>query len=375
MMILSLELQSKNQSLTNGVNQMKIAFTGGGTIGHVAVNMALIPKALEQNIECIYIGSKNGIEKETITKQFPDIKYFGISSGKLRRYFSVENAKDVFKVQKGIMDALIVLKKEKPDIVFSKGGFVAVPVTIAAKMLKIKTIIHESDVTPGLANKLALKFANKLYTTFEDTLNYVPREKSDYVGSIIRDDLFSGDEQKGYQITQFNKDKKVIMVMGGSLGSTVINKAVRENIDVLLDDYQIIHLVGRGNLDISLNRQGYYQREFVSTDLMHLYKITDIMISRAGANAIFEFLALQKPMILIPLGKDQSRGDQIENANIFKTKGFAQVIDESDVNGQVLLKTLQKVENEYSVIVDRMKDNKSIHTAGSLLEKIIKDAQ
>ncbi|WP_414054941.1 undecaprenyldiphospho-muramoylpentapeptide beta-N-acetylglucosaminyltransferase [Macrococcus equi] len=354
---------------------MKIAFTGGGTIGHVAVNMALIPKALDQNIECIYIGSKNGIEKETITKQFPDIKYFGISSGKLRRYFSVENAKDVFKVQKGIMDALIVLKNEKPDIVFSKGGFVAVPVTIAAKMLKIKTIIHESDVTPGLANKLALKFANKLYTTFEDTLNYVPREKSDYVGSIIRDDLFSGDEQKGYQITQFNKDKKVIMVMGGSLGSTVINKTIRENIDVLLQDYQIIHLVGRGNLDISLNRQGYYQREFVSTDLMHLYKITDIMISRAGANAIFEFLALQKPMILIPLGKDQSRGDQIENANIFKTKGFAQVIDESDLNGQVLLKTLQKVENEYSVIVDRMKDNKSIHTAGSLLEKIIKDAQ
>ncbi|MGK0554042.1 undecaprenyldiphospho-muramoylpentapeptide beta-N-acetylglucosaminyltransferase [Macrococcus capreoli] len=354
---------------------MKIAFTGGGTIGHVAVNMALIPQAQQQNIECIYIGSKNGIEKDEITKRFPDVKYFGISSGKLRRYLSVENAKDIFKVQKGIIDALLVLKKEKPDIVFSKGGFVAVPVTIAAKMLNIKTIIHESDVTPGLANKLALKFANKMYTTFEETLKYVPKEKADYVGSIIRDDLFTGDSQKGYQITQFNQNKKVIMIMGGSLGSKTINNTIRENLDALLNHYQIIHLVGRGNLDISIQKQGYYQREYVSEELMHLYKITDIMISRAGANALFEFVALKKPMILIPLGLDQSRGDQIDNANIFKSKGLAEVIQEADLTKASLLATIHAIDSNSNEIIKQMEKEQSQHTAASLLNKIIDDTK
>ncbi|WP_414049657.1 undecaprenyldiphospho-muramoylpentapeptide beta-N-acetylglucosaminyltransferase [Macrococcus animalis] len=354
---------------------MKIAFTGGGTIGHVAVNMALIPAAKQQNIDCIYIGSKTGIEKDEITKRFPEIKYYGISSGKLRRYISIDNAMDIFKVQKGIIDALMVLKKEKPDIVFSKGGFVAVPVTIAAKMLKIKTIIHESDVTPGLANKLALKFANKLYTTFEETLKYVPSEKADYVGSIIRDDLFSGEALKGYQLTNFNHEKKVIMIMGGSLGSRMINKAVRDNLDTLLKNYQIIHLVGRGNLDIAIQRQGYYQREYVSEELMHLYKITDIMISRAGSNALFEFLALQKPMILIPLGLDQSRGDQIDNAKIFKGKGIAEVIQETDVSSEKLLQMIEKVEDNYIAMTEKMEQEQSMHTATTLLNKIIQDVK
>lgn len=354
---------------------MKIAFTGGGTIGHVAVNMALIPKAEAQRIECIYIGSKNGIEKDEITKRFPNVKYYGISSGKLRRYISAENLKDIFKVQKGVLDALRVLKREKPDIVFSKGGFVAVPVTIAAKMLNIKTIIHESDVTPGLANKLALKFANRFYTTFEETLKYVPREKSDYVGGIIRDDLFSGDVLKAYQITQFNRDKKVLMIMGGSLGSKIINQVVRDNLDILLKKYQIIHLVGRGNLDISIQKNGYYQREFVSEELMHLYKITDIMISRAGSNALYEFLALKIPMILIPLGLDRSRGDQIENAKIFKSKGFAEVLHESELNSQNIINTIGKVEENYSEIKNKMHTEQVTYTAETLLEKIIFDAK
>lgn len=354
---------------------MKIAFTGGGTIGHVAVNMALIPKAKENKIDCIYIGSKNGIEKEEITKRFPEVKYYGISSGKLRRYISTENIKDIFKVQKGLIDALRVLKKEKPDIVFSKGGFVAVPVTIAAKILNIKTIIHESDVTPGLANKLALKFATKLYTTFEETLKYVPADKSDYVGSIIRDDLFSGEASKAYQITQFNRYKKVVMIMGGSLGSKIINQVIRNNLDILLNKYQIIHLVGRGNLDISIHKSGYYQREFVSQELMHLYKITDIMISRAGANALFEFLALQKPMILIPLGLDQSRGDQIENAKIFKDKGFARVLEEDQLDSQSLINALENVEENYDVMKNKMQKEQVTYTAETLLQKIIFDAK
>ena len=223
----------------------KIAFTGGGTVGHVSVNLSLIPTALAKGHEAFYIGSQKGIEREMIESQLPEIKYHVISSGKLRRYLSFDNFKDIFKVLKGIIDARRVLKKEKPDLLFSKGGFVSVPVVIAARSLKIPTIIHESDLTPGLANKIALKFAKKIYTTFEDTLNYLPKDKADFVGATVREDLKSGNKSRGYQLTQFSSDKKVLLVMGGSLGSKKLNDTIRGNLDALLKTYQIIHLTGK----------------------------------------------------------------------------------------------------------------------------------
>ncbi|PAG22967.1 UDP-N-acetylglucosamine--N-acetylmuramyl-(pentapeptide) pyrophosphoryl-undecaprenol N-acetylglucosamine transferase, partial [Staphylococcus aureus] len=299
----------------------KIAFTGGGTVGHVSVNLSLIPTALSQGYEALYIGSKNGIEREMIESQLPEIKYYPISSGKLRRYISLENAKDVFKVLKGILDARKVLKKEKPDLLFSKGGFVSVPVVIAAKSLNIPTIIHESDLTPGLANKIALKFAKKIYTTFEETLNYLPKEKADFIGATIREDLKNGNAHNGYQLTGFNENKKVLLVMGGSLGSKKLNSIIRENLDALLQQYQVIHLTGKGLKDAQVKKSGYIQYEFVKEDLTDLLAITDTVISRAGSNAIYEFLTLRIPMLLVPLGLDQSRGDQIDNANHFADKG------------------------------------------------------
>ena len=235
----------------------KIAFTGGGTVGHVSVNLSLIPTALEKGHQVFYIGSKNGIEREMIESQISNIKYYPISSGKLRRYLSFENAKDVFKVLKGILDARRVLKKEKPDLLFSKGGFVSVPVVIAARSLNIPTIIHESDLTPGLANKISLKFSKKIYTTFEDTLKYLPKDKADFVGATIREDLKEGNQQKGYEITGFDSDKKVLLVMGGSLGSKKLNDIIRENLEALLHDYQIIHLTGHGLVDESYKQKGY----------------------------------------------------------------------------------------------------------------------
>ncbi|HDN0825969.1 TPA: undecaprenyldiphospho-muramoylpentapeptide beta-N-acetylglucosaminyltransferase, partial [Staphylococcus aureus] len=292
----------------------KIAFTGGGTVGHVSVNLSLIPTALSQGYEALYIGSKNGIEREMIESQLPEIKYYPISSGKLRRYISLENAKDVFKVLKGILDARKVLKKEKPDLLFSKGGFVSVPVVIAAKSLNIPTLIHESDLTPGLANKIALKFAKKIYTTFEETLNYLPKEKADFIGATIREDLKNGNAHNGYQLTGFNENKKVLLVMGGSLGSKKLNSIIRENLDALLQQYQVIHLTGKGLKDAQVKKSGYIQYEFVKEDLTDLLAITDTVISRAGSNAIYEFLTLRIPMLLVPLGLDQSRGDQIDNA-------------------------------------------------------------
>ncbi|MCJ0934289.1 undecaprenyldiphospho-muramoylpentapeptide beta-N-acetylglucosaminyltransferase [Mammaliicoccus sciuri] len=351
----------------------KIAFTGGGTIGHVAVNLALIPEAQKRDIETIYIGSKNGIEKEMITDSAKDTKYIPISSGKLRRYLSFENLKDVFKVLKGVLDARKVLKKEKPDLVFSKGGFVSVPVIIAAKSLKIPSIVHESDVTPGLANKISMKFANKMYTTFEETLKYVPKEKSDYIGAIIREDLRDGSKEEGYQLTGFNDQLPVLLIMGGSLGSKALNKAIRDNLDYLTKKYQIIHLTGKGHVDQNIKNANYVQYEFVSNELMHFYAITDTVISRAGANAIYEFATLKLPMLLIPLGLDQSRGDQIDNAKIFEKNGYAQVLQEKDVNQSNLISQLDKLENEREDIIDKMSHFKESYTKETLFNKIESD--
>lgn len=352
----------------------KIAFTGGGTVGHVSVNLSLIPTALEKEHQVFYIGSKNGIEREMIESQISNIKYYPISSGKLRRYLSFENAKDVFKVLKGILDARRVLKKEKPDLLFSKGGFVSVPVVIAARSLNIPTIIHESDLTPGLANKISLKFSKKIYTTFEDTLKYLPKDKADFVGATIREDLKEGNQQKGYEITGFDSDKKVLLVMGGSLGSKKLNDIIRENLEALLHDYQIIHLTGHGLVDESYKQKGYIQYEFVKEELTHLLSITDTVVSRAGSNAIYEFLTLRIPMLLIPLGLDQSRGDQIDNAKYFESKGYGKMIPEDQLTQFKLLEQLKQIESHRNDIIHQMESYKESYTKEDLFNKILNDA-
>ena len=352
----------------------KIAFTGGGTVGHVSVNLSLIPTALEKGHQVFYIGSKNGIEREMIESQLSNIKYYPISSGKLRRYLSFENAKDVFKVLKGILDARRVLKKEKPDLLFSKGGFVSVPVVIAARSLNIPTIIHESDLTPGLANKISLKFSKKIYTTFEDTLKYLPKDKADFVGATMREDLKEGNQQKGYEITGFDSDKKVLLVMGGSLGSKKLNDIIRENLEALLHDYQIIHLTGHGLVDESYKQKGYIQYEFVKEELTHLLSITDTVVSRAGSNAIYEFLTLRIPMLLIPLGLDQSRGDQIDNAKYFESKGYGKMIPEDQLTQFKLLEQLKQIESHRTDITHQMESYKESYTKEDLFNKILNDA-
>ena len=352
----------------------KIAFTGGGTVGHVSVNLSLIPTALEKGHQVFYIGSKSGIEREMIESQISNIKYYPISSGKLRRYVSFENAKDVFKVLKGILDARRVLKKEKPDLLFSKGGFVSVPVVIAARSLNIPTIIHESDLTPGLANKISLKFSKKIYTTFEDTLKYLPKDKADFVGATIREDLKEGNQQKGYEITGFDSDKKVLLVMGGSLGSKKLNDIIRENLEALLHDYQIIHLTGHGLVDESYKQKGYIQYEFVKEELTHLLSITDTVVSRAGSNAIYEFLTLRIPMLLIPLGLDQSRGDQIDNAKYFESKGYGKMIPEDQLTQFKLLEQLKQIESHRTDITHQMESYKESYTKEDLFNKILNDA-
>ena len=320
----------------------KIILTGGGTAGHVTPNIALLPALKEAGYEVEYIGSYNGMEKELIEKE--GIPYHGISSGKLRRYFDWKNFSDPFRVIHGYGQARSLIKKIKPAIIFSKGGFVSVPVVLAAKSLHVPAIIHESDMTPGLANRIAMRGAVKICSNFPETLKYLPEGKGVLTGSPIRQQLLHGDRQKALEFTGLPGEKPILLIIGGSLGSVFINNAVRGAIDELLERFEIIHLCGKGNLDHSLDgKKGYVQYEYISKELPDLFAAADLVISRAGANAICELLALHKPNILIPLSRNASRGDQILNANSFKKQGFSYVIEEEQVNEKTLSEAIHYV--------------------------------
>ena len=335
-------------------NDNRILFTGGGTAGHVIVNLALIPYFLDAGWKIDYIGSKQGIERQLI-EPLDGVTYHAISTGKLRRYVSVENMKDPFKVLKGVFDAWRIIGKVKPNIVFSKGGFVSVPVVVAARMRRVPTIIHESDMTPGLANKLATKFAKKIVTTFPETINYLPQAKTEHVGAVIREDLFAGSQEAAYKWTTLHKDKPIILIMGGSIGSLKINYVIRENLDHLLEKYQIIHICGTGNIDENIHVEGYRQYEYVNEELKDILAISDYVVSRAGANAIFEFLALHIPMLLIPLPLSASRGDQIDNAKSFVNSGFAHMLMEEDITTESFERAIEKLITNGADIQARMK--------------------
>ncbi|ACD52855.1 UDP-diphospho-muramoylpentapeptide beta-N- acetylglucosaminyltransferase [Clostridium botulinum] len=349
----------------------KVIMTGGGTAGHVTPNLALVPALKENGFEVKYIGSKDGIEKEIIKNN--NIPYFQISSGKLRRYFDLKNFSDPFKVLKGIKDANKILKKEKPDVVFSKGGFVAVPVVIAAHLRKIPVVAHESDMTPGLANKLSAPFCSKLCVTFRESLKYIKDNKGVLTGSPIRTEILNGSKEKGLEICNFNKSKEVILIMGGSLGSKIINDEIRGNLELLLKDFNIIHICGKGNLDNNLlDKVGYKQFEYVSEELPDLMSAADYIISRAGANSIFEFLALRKPMLLIPLSKKASRGDQILNANSFKNEGYALVLNEEELINSTLYNKILELKSNKKNIINAMNNMNGKNSIDLIIEVILK---
>lgn len=319
-----------------------IVLTGGGTAGHVTPNIALIARLKEEGYKISYIGSYTGIEKTLIEEQ--GIPYYGISSGKLRRYFDLKNFTDPFRVLKGFGEARKFLKKLQPDIVFSKGGFVSVPVVVAAGRLKIPTIIHESDMTPGLANKLCIPSAVKVCCNFPETKSHLPEGKAVVTGTPIRQELLSGDPQKGRDFTGFTSDKPVILIIGGSLGAQAVNTAVRNILPQLLPEFQVVHLCGKGKKDESLTGlTGYVQYEYIEKELADLFAMADIVISRAGANAICELQALKKPNLLIPLSANASRGDQILNARSFEKQGFSMVLEEEEITDQVLLDAVKKL--------------------------------
>ena len=330
-----------------------IILTGGGTAGHVTPNIALIPKLLENGYTISYIGSYEGIEKKLIEEL--GIPYYGISSGKLRRYFDLKNFSDPFRVLKGFSEAKKLLKEQKPDIIFSKGGFVTVPVVIAAKRLKIPAVIHESDMTPGLANKLCLSSATKICCNFPETVDSLPKDKAVLTGTPIRQELMKGDPEAGRAFCGFDSDKPVLMVIGGSLGAASVNENIRKILPKLLQDFQVVHLCGKGKMDESLSgTKGYVQYEYIKKELPDLFALSDIVISRAGANAICEISALRKPNLLIPLSAKASRGDQILNARSFERQGYSMVLEEEEITEESLLSAIHTLYDNRQTYIQAM---------------------
>ena len=326
----------------------KIVLTGGGTAGHVTPNIALIPSLREAGYEIYYIGSIDGIEKKLIADY--DIPYTAISTGKFRRYFDLKNLTDPFRVIKGVRDAHKALKKIKPDIVFSKGGFVSVPVVHAAHSLKIPVICHESDMTPGLANKLCIPFAEKICCNFPETVDNLPAEKAVLTGTPIRSALLSGDRNKALEFTKLPDDKPFLLVM---------------------KEFNVIHLCGKGKVDTSCaDLKGYVQYEYIKDELPDLFALTDVVISRAGANAICELLALKKPALLIPLSAKASRGDQILNARSFEKQGFSVVLEEEEITPELLMKTVSELYRSRDTYIRAMAENKATDAIRVIMELI-----
>lgn len=351
-------------------NRACLVFTGGGTAGHVMPNLALIESLQASDMDLCYIGSTTGIEKNLI--EALKIPYYAISTGKLRRYWTWQHLLEPWKVIQGLWQAYKLLGKLKPKLVFSKGGFVSFPVVVMAWMRGIPVVAHESDMTPGLANRLALPFVKKFCINFPQTKSFFKDGASVYVtGTPIRKALLEGDKTRGYQLTGFTQQAPVLMVIGGSMGAKIINQKIREVLPDLLTQFQVIHLCGKGNLDTALQgQQGYCQLEFVQENLGHLFAITDIVVSRSGANALYEILTLAKPHVLIPLSKQASRGDQIENAEYFAKQGISTVVMEEQLDRNTLLNAITKVYHDKEHLKQKM-ENLGVRSATEKVKEVM----
>ena len=340
--------------MTSSDKTRSIVFTGGGSAGHVTPNLALIKKFQQENWEINYIGSQVGIEKELVAKT--NIPYHAIATGKLRRYFSWQNFLDPFKITLGIIQAFILLRRLKPAIVFSKGGFVAFPIVVAAWLNRIPAVIHEADLTIGLTNKLCLPFAKNICVTFPETIEQIKNKKKAVITGIpIRKEFFQGSAERGREICGFTPSKKIILVFGGSLGADQINKIIRQLLPNILERFQIIHVCGENKIDTDCNHEGYKQFAYLYEEFPHVLAAADLVISRSGANSLYELLALHKPNILIPLAKAASRGDQILNAKYSAERGCSEVILQEQLTPEILLEKIAMIEKNHNAMIKAIK--------------------
>ena len=323
------------------MNAKRIVLTGGGTMGHVTPHLALIPALQAKGYEIHYIGTKDGMEAPKM-QSIPGVTYHAVQTGKLRRYFDWKNLSDPFRVIAGAFQSSHLMRKLKPNVVFSKGGFVAVPVVFGAWLHRVPVLCHESDLTPGLANKLCKPFATRMVTTFPECAAALGGN-AECVGTPLRPDLFSGAREKGLALFGFTGEKPVLLMIGGSTGAQSVNKALREALPLLLPDFDVAHLCGKGNLDPALEgTAGYAQVEFLDKDLPDAFACADLVLSRAGSNALMELQALCKPLLLVPYPIGASRGDQILNAKSLAGRGLCRVLMQEDMNAESLNSALRE---------------------------------
>ena len=347
----------------------KIVLTGGGTMGHVTPHLAIIPSLLKAGYDIHYVGTANGMEAPKM-QSVEGVTYHAVKSGKLRRYFSWQNFTDPFRVIAGAFQSAHLMGKLKPDVVFSKGGFVAVPVVVGAWFHRIPVLCHESDLTPGLANKLCKPFAKRFATTFPECAEALG-PKAEMTGTPLRPELFSGSRERGLQFLGFDGSKPVLLMMGGSSGAQAVNAALRAALSGLTNIFDVAHICGKGNLDASLDgTPGYTQVEFLDADLPDVLACTDMVLSRAGANALCEFQALGRPMLLVPYPKGAGRGDQILNAQSLQKRGLCHVLYQEDMTGETLEKAILDTWNDRDTLTENLRNAPPADGSARVLELI-----
>ena len=352
----------------------KIVMTGGGTGGHVTPNLALIPRLQADGWEVHYIGAANSVEQQLISK-LPGVHFYAVAVGKLRRYFDLKNFSDPFRVIKGIAQATGIIRRIKPNVVFSKGGFVSVPVVYGARLNHVPVVTHESDLTPGLANKLCLPFACVQCCTFPEAVQYA-RGKGVHTGTPIRPEVLSGNRESGLKRFGFDRNLPVLMVVGGSSGAQAINECVRAALTELTETFQVLHLCGKGNLSAEYEGvHNYVQREYLDEEMADAYACADVLISRAGSNSLCEILALRKPALLIPYPLDASRGDQVLNAQSFASRGLSRVLQQSDMNPQTLVAGVIALYHDRGSLYDAMDAEPTANGVDNVLAQIYKYAK
>ena len=352
----------------------RIVLTGGGTAGHVTPNLALIPKLIADGWDVHYIGAANSAEEELVSG-IPGVTFHTVSVGKLRRYFDPKNFSDPFRVIKGIAQARSIIHKLKPNVVFSKGGFVSVPVVYGAKMNGVPIVIHESDMTPGLANKLCAPLAKVECCTFPEAVKYA-HGKGVHTGTPIRPEVLNGNREVALKHFKFNENRPIVMVVGGSSGAQAINQAIWQALPALTESFQVLHLCGKGNQNDSVEGMpNYVQCEYLNEEMADAYACADLIVSRAGSNALCEILAARKPALLIPYPKSASRGDQILNAESFRARGLSRVLMQEDMTPETLVKAIVQLYHDRGILYEAMAAEPTANGVDNVLAQIYKYAK
>lgn len=356
--------------------QNKLIFmTGGGTAGHVNPNLALAEPLQKAGYRVEYLGQKNEIEYQLATGA--GLPFHQVSSGRLHRSLNPDTLRTPFRVLKGIVQAVRVIRRERPALIFCKGGFASLPAAVAGRLTHTKVILHESDLTPGLANKLCAPFANRICTTFEETVKYLPQGKTVFTGTPIRAALQNGSREKGFALTGLNPaGNPVLLVIGGSQGAGALNDVIHDHLETLLENYQIVHLYGGEQSGFEVKQMpGYFAMAYAKDELPDLYAMTDMVLSRAGANSINELLLLKLPHILVPLPLTVSRGDQILNAEHFKQKGFSYVLPQEELNIESLQQALSYVQEHRAEYEAAMGGKAAKNGTAEVLQVILQTVQ